>query len=475
MRLWDSTDSSAPMNSYRAPNDGAVTVVRFTPGGEWLLIGHASGTVALWGLTDAARAIAPAPVKLHDAAIACIAFHPSDALVATADIAGTVRLFELRPSDGSLTAIGSPIDCQCSPIKALCFVGSSTLVAAADGHVVSLQIVESPPHASLSVSNRIAAPALTGVHEMIADVDASHVIVSSQTQRPGGVCVWRVHLDGASPQTPTQQKSAAVTPASNENVPTNNAPQVVPVATPPAPTTTTTTKKVASARNHKKTAAAAVARTSSTRTPPAVPVVIAQKAATPVLAAAAAPAPAAAAPAQPVSEERRVLDELLQGHKQTRATIEARSRKFDSARLVLQQSGSRLSDALKAVHGGSGDIGHAVSTAEQMAKRAQECADKFEYGPALALADGAMALIGEVLSSWNLDEWQVCTALSLVAQLAKWCDVSAGSEHDAMASSCRSRFSAVMRVLRCENALPFQLTARTRELRHECLKFEKYY
>lgn len=469
VRLWDSTDANSPMNSYRSPNDGAVTVVRFTPGGEWLLIGHASGTVASWALTDKARA--PASLKMHTAAIACIAFHASDAIVATADVGGTVRLFELHETDGSLTPIGAAVDCGLSnPIKSLCFVGASTLVAAADGHVVVLEFA-----ASLVVSNRIAAPALTGVLDVIADAVANsrHVIVSSQTQRPGGVCVWRVRLDSA-PVTP----KAPVVAVADENTAANPTPPapavpqtaVTVAANPPTP------KKQSSARATKKTAAAAMTRTSSARTPPVVSVTVAappkQAAATTAVVAVETPP----LPQQPVvSDERRVLDELLQGHKQIRATLESRARKLEAARLVQQQPGARPSDAIKALRGGGEDVGLAFSVAEQLSKRAQEFADKFEYGPALTLADGAMALAADVLANWSLEETQICSTLSMIAQLAKWCDINASADLDAIASSCRSRISALMRVLRNENALTFKLTTRSRELRHECLRFEKYY
>jgi hypothetical protein len=210
-------------------------------------------------------------------------------------------LFELHAADGSLTPIGAAVDCGLSaPVKSLCFAGVSTLVVAADGQVVVLEFA-----ASLAVANRIAAPALTGVLEVVADVaNAGHVIVSSQTQRPGGVCVWRVRLDATA-------KAAVMAPVADENTAANPTSAATPVAASPvvtaaAPTVVVTptavvvaTKKVASARGTKKATAAAMTRTSSARTPPvAVAVAVAQPPAPskPVAAEPAAPAVSEGAP-----------------------------------------------------------------------------------------------------------------------------------------------------------------------------------
>lgn len=202
----------------------------------------------------------------------------------------------------------------------------------------------------------------------------------------------------------------------------------------------------------------------------------------------AAAKPAAAAPnkenavvnrvvqkaAAPPSEERRVLDQLLQGHKPVREALESRARKFEAAVQLLQVAGARLADALKALQASS-DVVVAATVLEQLATRANEHSSKLQYGAALTLAEATLTLCSDVLTSWDAKEAHVCAALTAVEQLAKWCDIRQTGDLEAPATACQARMAAVMRLLKNENSMPLQLTPRARELREKCLKFEKYY
>jgi hypothetical protein len=432
VRLWDSADASKPMNTYRAPQDGAVATVRFTPGGEWLVIGHANGTVALWGLTDKTRPMSPAPLRLHKSAITVVAFHPTDALVATADATGAVRLFAVDESDGSLTAVGGTTQCFAGPVKAIAFLGASKLAALTNSCVVSLRYGDA---GAVAIDSRHSAPSLSTVFAAVAagaGADSQTLLVCSQMQNPGGVCLWRVDMQAKPTTTPAP--APVPTPAPAPAVP---APAAVRKVAAPAPATKS---KENVATNAKKTAPKAQAQ-----------------------------------PPQPQqSEERRVLDMLLQGHAPVRDALEARARKFEASTQLLQVSGARLADALKALQTSS-DVVQAAAVVEQLSARAQEFASKLQYRAALVIADATLTVCHDILTSWEAKEAHVCTALAVVEQLAKWCDIRQVGELEPLATACQTRMGSLMRVLKNDNAMPFQLTQRARDLREKCVKFERFY
>ncbi len=103
-------------------HDRATSDVAFSPDGESIATADVGGTLRLW---DFASRSPRAAIKAHDGIISRVAFHPGGAMLASASLDGSVRIWG--------AASGTPIATlkQASPVYGLAFHPDGTRLAAA--------------------------------------------------------------------------------------------------------------------------------------------------------------------------------------------------------------------------------------------------------------------------------------------------------------------------------------------------------
>lgn len=123
-------------------SDALIDVIRFSPDGQWLAVGHRDGSVALWtreSLRDGDSG--PTSFRAHSNVVSAIAFSPDGALLATGGWDQTVRLFELASRQPVAIHKG-----HSGPIQDVAFANQGTTLVSAsrDG---SIKLWKSRPKA----------------------------------------------------------------------------------------------------------------------------------------------------------------------------------------------------------------------------------------------------------------------------------------------------------------------------------------